>query len=89
MSKTQLIEVDEETADRLRSRAASKGISVSELVAELAVESGSLAFDPDDIAELDRRWAAVQTTGNTVPNDEIVRWIQTWGTPRFGSWRDK
>ena len=42
-----------------------------------------LAIDADEIAELDRRWAAVESGEPTVPHDEVVRWLQTWGTPAF------
>ena len=45
-------------------------------------------MSPNDIAELDRRWAAVRLNG-AVPNDEVVRWIETWRAPRFRSWHDR
>ena len=80
------IEVDERTAGVLQTRAAELGVSVSELVAELAMlESEPIAIDPDDVAELDRRWKAVEGA-RTVRHDRVVRWLRTWGTDRFRPW---
>jgi len=59
-SKTQTIEVDEATADALRVRAAERGVSVAEFLADIAVESGSVTVGSDGIAELDRQWAAIE-----------------------------
>jgi len=82
-AKTQTIEVDEATAAALAERAAERGVSVSELVADLvSLESEPVVVDPDEIAELDRRWKAVEA-GRTVPHEEVVRWLETWGTPAF------
>jgi predicted transcriptional regulator len=47
------------------------------------------AIDLDEIAELDRRWAAIEAGEATVPHDEVVRWLQTWGTPAFRPWRER
>lgn len=81
------IEVDERTAGVLQTRAAELGVSVSELVAELAMlESDPVAIEPDDVAELDRRWKAIETGGQPVPHDRVVRWLRTWGTDRFRPW---
>lgn len=85
-SKTHTIEVDEATADALKARADERGVTVPQLLADIAAESGSLAVDPEEIAELDRRWAAVEAGGATVPHDEVVRWLETWGTSAFRPW---
>jgi len=45
-----------------------------------------LAVDFSTIAELDRRWAAIEGGEDTVPHDEGVRWLKTWGTPDFKVW---
>jgi predicted transcriptional regulator len=42
--------------------------------------------DPDERAELDQRWVAVEAREATVPHDEVVRWLETWGTPAFTPW---
>jgi predicted transcriptional regulator len=88
-SKTYTIEVDEATADALKTRAAERGVSVAQLLADVAVESGPVTVDADEIAELDRRWAAIEAGETTVPHDEVVRWLETWGTPAFRPWRER
>jgi len=86
--KLRTIEVDASTADTLAARAAARGLSVGALVAELAAQNdGPLAVDADQIAELDRRWAAAQA--GTVAHSEVVRWLETWGTPAFKPWRER
>ena len=42
-----------------------------------------------EIAELDRQWAAVKAGEPTVPHEEVVRWLQTWGTPAFRPWQNR
>jgi len=42
----------------------------------------------EDVAELDRRWAAVQDRQATVPQDKVVRWLRTCGSPAYKPWRD-
>jgi len=87
MSTNVTIEVDEQTADVLHTRAAELGVTVSELVAELAtLESEPIAVESDEIAELDRRWKRIDTNKRTVSQEQVVRWLRTWGTPRFRSW---
>ena len=88
MSTNVKIEVDEQTADVLQTRAAELGVTVSELVAELAtLESDAIAADADTIAELDRRWRKVDEDGRTVAHERVVRWLRTWGKPRFQPWQ--
>jgi predicted transcriptional regulator len=47
------------------------------------------SIDPNELAELDRRWAAIEAGEATVPHDEVVRWLQTWGTPAFRPWHSQ
>jgi predicted transcriptional regulator len=88
--KSHIVELDESTAATLNERAAERGLSVPQLIAEL-VDDGSTALkvDAEQITELDRRWAAVQSKGATAPHDKVVRWLETWGTPAFEPWRDQ
>jgi len=88
-SKIHTIEIDEATADALRARAAERGLSVAQFLADVAAESGPAVVDPKEIAELDRRWAAIEGGEATVPHDEVVRWLETWGTPAFRPWRKR
>ena len=90
MSTNVKIEIDERTADVLHARAAELGVTVSELVAELAtLDSEPIAVDSDEIAELDRRWKKIEAGQPTVPHERVVRWLRTWGTPRFRRWQDQ
>jgi predicted transcriptional regulator len=79
--KTETIEVDSETAAMLKARATERGMSVAELLAELVPPS-----DEELIAELDRRWAAIEAGEPTVPHEEVRAWLHTWGTPEFRPW---
>ena len=89
-AKTTTLELDEATATALQERASVRGISVPELVAEYVDEDrAAVDADQDQIDELDRRWSAAQSDKPTVPNDRVVRWLETWGTPRFTPWRDQ
>jgi predicted transcriptional regulator len=89
-SNVHTVELDESTAETLKARAAEKGVSVSQLIAELAkVESEPAVLEPEVVAELDRRWKAAETSGRTVSNEEIVRWLETWGTRGFQFWHDR
>jgi predicted transcriptional regulator len=88
-AKTDTIEVDKTTADLLKVRAAERGMSVAEFLTEVATESGPVEPDAADIAELDRRWAKVKSGGATVPHDDVVRWLDTWGTSAFRPWRER
>jgi hypothetical protein len=85
-----LIEVDERTAITLEARAAERGLSVPDLVAEMtALAASQEALSTADVAELDRRWAAVEAGELTTPHDSVVQWLRTWGSPAFKSWLDR
>lgn len=80
------IEVDKHTADMLQTRAAELGVTVSQLIAELAALDGApRETDADEVAELDRRSAGA-AEGSRVPHDRVVQWLRTWGTPGFRPW---
>lgn len=88
--KTETIELEAATATALKIRAAERGLSISELVAELLVVEGTpVTVTSAEIAELDRRWEEVKAGSRTVPNEEVVRWLRTWGTAEFRLWRDR
>lgn len=77
-ARKRTIELDEATAMTLQSRADERGLSVSELAAnELATMS------PEELADLDRQWAAIRAGEPTVPHEDVVQWLRTWGTPEF------
>lgn len=88
--KTETIEIDDSTATALKRRAAEQGLTVPELVAELATLAvGPVEADVDEVLELDRRWQAFEAQDSVASNDDVVRWLQTWGTPAFRSWHNQ
>lgn len=89
MSK-RTIEVDDATAAALESRAAEVGLSVAELLAEMVAAQGAPSvLSGAEMTELDQQWAAIKAGAPTVAHDEIVRWLDTWGTPRFRPWKSQ
>lgn len=88
MSKTDTTEVDKETADTLKARAAERGLTIAELIAEMtAAQNAPVALGHEDITDLDRQWTAIKGGEPTVPHEDVVRWLQTWGTPVFKPWK--
>jgi predicted transcriptional regulator len=87
MTNRRKIEVDETTAIVLERRAADRGLSIADLLAELAAEGP--AVTEEAIAELDRRWAEAQLPGGTVAHEEVVDWLKTWGTPAYKPWNGR
>ena len=89
MSK-RTIEVDDKTAAALELRAAEAGLSVPELLAEMvALEGVSAQLSTAEMSALDRQWAAIKAGEPTVAHDDVVRWLDTWGTPRFRPWKSQ
>jgi predicted transcriptional regulator len=88
--KTQTIEIDDDTATVLKQRARERGVTIPELVAELVtLEASQVDADAADVAELDRRWKAFEAQGSVAASEEVVRWLQTWGTTTFRGWRNR
>ena len=92
--KLRTIEVDERTADVLEARASARGMSVAELIADLAwatetlppdlqemCDKGEGPWSPEALAEDARRFEEFQRTREAVPWDEVKAWMQSWGTP--------
>jgi hypothetical protein len=74
------------TAATLKARAAERGLTVSELVAELAtVHCEPTGLEPSEVAELDRRWKKVEAGGATVSNSDVVPWASDVGNARLPS----
>jgi predicted transcriptional regulator len=93
-AKARTIEIDSDTAERLEVWAEERGLTVADLLAELATGEQSLPRDwermrkegrgpwsPEVLAEDARRLAAFERTGEGVPWDEVKAWLQSWGTP--------
>jgi predicted transcriptional regulator len=87
-TKSQTIEIDEATATALKERAAERGMSVPDLLAQYVSEDRApIDGDHGQLAELNRRWSAIEAGQPTVPHNEVVRWLETWGTATFKPWR--
>jgi predicted transcriptional regulator len=90
MTATRTIEIDTETADQLEARAASRGVSVRQMVADLVALDSSVAPETDELAGSEAQWAAIESGAvQTVPHEKVARWLETWGTPAFKPWRDQ
>lgn len=83
---TETIEVDAVTAAALKARAVERGISVSDLLAEMAAQAATVVLSSDELAELDRLWDGVKAGEATVAHEDVARWLETWGTPAFKPW---
>jgi predicted transcriptional regulator len=60
------------------------------MVAEPASpKSSSVRLSPEEIIELDRQWAAIKAGELTTAHDDVVRWLDTWGTPNFRPWQNR
>jgi hypothetical protein len=88
--KVRQIEVDAETAAALEARAAEVGLSVRELLAEMVgLEKAPAKLSGAELSDLDRQWAAIKAGEPTVAHDDVVRWLDTWGTSAFRPWKGR
>ena len=89
------IEVDSQTADLLKARAAARGMSVADLLADLAGDENLLPasleamrakgdgpWAPEILAEDARRLTEFHRTREAMPWDEVKAWMQSWGSPQ-------
>ena len=88
------IEVDARTADALEARAAARGMSISDLLADLAGQDNLLPssletmrdrgegpWSPEALAEDARRLAEFKRTRMGAPWASVKAWMQSWGLP--------
>lgn len=91
--KVRTIEVDANTADLLEARAAARGLSVSDLIADLAYNEQALPADmagmrangegpwsAEMLTEDAERLAEFTRTREGIPWDEVKVWMQSWGS---------
>ena len=52
-------------------------------------EDASAKVSAEGLTELDRQWTAIKTGEPTVAHDDVVRWLDTWGTPGFRPWQGR
>jgi hypothetical protein len=96
--KLRSIEVDADTADlleaRAKARAKARGISVAELLADVACNAEALPaglarlraegdgpWSPQALAEDARRLAAFERTREGLPWQDVKTWMESRGTP--------
>jgi hypothetical protein len=92
--KLRPIEVDVRTADMLEARAKARGLTVAELLADLACNEESLPADlaqmrarsegpwsPEVLQEDAQRLAEFERTRIGLPWHEVRAWMASWGTP--------
>jgi hypothetical protein len=88
--KFRQIEVDAETAAALEVRAAELGLSVRELLAEMVgLEKTPAKLSDAELSGLDRQWAAIKAGEPTLAHNDVVRWLDTWGTSAFTPWKGR
>jgi hypothetical protein len=87
--KIRRIEIDEATAEALEARAAEAGLSVRELLAEMVAVGSASRLPSAELAELDRQWDAIKAGEPTVAHDDVVHWLDTWGTSSFRPWKGR
>ena len=88
------IEIDSQTAELLEARAAARGMSLADWLADVAGDDNPLSPDmeahkanadgpwaPDLLADDARRIAEFRRTREAVPWDDVKLWMQSWGTP--------
>jgi hypothetical protein len=93
--KVRQIEVDEETALLLEARAGALGMTVSQLLADLACaydllppdlaemrDKGEGPWSPEVLEDDERRLAEFERTREGVPWEEVESWMQNWGTSK-------
>jgi hypothetical protein len=94
MNEKVRIEVDETTALVLEARAAARGMSVAQLIADLAGaqealpadvqalrEAGDGPWAPDVLAEDARRLSDFRRTREAARWEDVKAWMESWGTP--------
>ena len=94
MSEKVRIEVDEATALVLEARAAARGMTVAQLIADIAGTEGALPAELqtlrtagdgpwalDVLAEDARRLGDFHRAREAVPWEDVKAWMQSWGTP--------
>ena len=91
--KVRSIEVNAETADLLEARATARGMSVAELLADIACNDevlpanlaemrakGEGPWSPRALEEDAQRLTEFESTRIGVPWEEVKTWMESWGT---------
>jgi hypothetical protein len=91
-SKTRQIEVDVATAEALETEARARGLSLQELLSDIATTSAwpedletmrkesRGPWSPEVIAADVRAVEEFERTGEGIPFEEVKEWMNSWGT---------
>jgi hypothetical protein len=53
----------------------------------VCLEKAPAKLSGGELRDLDRQWAAIKAGEPTVAHDDVVRWLDTWGTSAFRPWK--
>jgi len=79
-----VLELDEKTDALIEALVARKGKDAASVVADAVelLDSVIDVYDPDNLEEdLRQRFEEFERTGIGVPGDEVIAWLESWGTP--------
>jgi hypothetical protein len=95
MAKFRVIEIDSETAEALEGAAQTRGQTLTQFLHELSGieaplpspldvlrEQGRGPWSPQALAEDARAAADFERTGEGIPFDDVVAWMESWGTTK-------
>ncbi len=81
MAEALTLEFDEETSARLELARRRREVSLEDLVRDaLADFLEREEASTNEFAEDNARWAEYKTTGRSIPNDDVIRWLRSFGT---------
>ncbi len=73
------LRIDRKLSDKLEKRARQAKRSKSAL-ATYAIDS-FFRIEDEELARIRRTQAAIRAGEPTVPNEDVMRWVKSWGTP--------
>jgi predicted transcriptional regulator len=93
-ANSRVIEIDAATAEVLEREAKARGLSLADFLSDLASQNTDPLpanmeamhaksrgpWSPDALAEDARALAEFEQTGEGIPFEEVVAWIESWGT---------
>jgi predicted transcriptional regulator len=75
------LELDAGTDERLRSLATERGQDEASVVADaLALLATTIDVEAPDITEDLRRLREFERTGEAIPGEDMMAWVNSWGT---------
>ena len=76
-----ILELDPATDARLRELAAERGQETSTVVADaISLLDSVIDIEGPDVEEDLRRLREFERTGEAIPGEEVMAWVESWGT---------